>query len=1701
MFLCLLLLAIMVLPCTDGQDIRTISSQSEIWNAISSGGSNKIQNGDVVSLASGTYTDDVYHNQWEIYNVAGVDGYVICGTDALSCVLDGEDARQIMNIDGAGTAVMTLSGIKFFRGKGGNFGGAMKIWAGATITIENCAFEANVDHGTWKGGGAIYIDNNGHTLDIYTTTFTGNSAAHEGDDIYLNNGGINFQSTCPESWTGTPTFGASMASSVFNENGEVEGTPQSYGLGNCALDSCSAGRYYSSPVCVDCSSGKWTSQGATSPDDCLSCPAGRYLSNARGESEAAACTVCAAGKWSSGGPACLGCAPGSYLVNSAGVDSDESCDQCGAGKYSQESSETCTDCSTGQYSGTASESCSSCPAGKRLINAAADAEHLACTVCDTGEYSGTASATCSSCAAGRYLNSAATGIEVNACSICAIGTYSGISSASCTICPAGKYNDDDAIAASAHTSCTACPPGKKLEDDGNVASHHNSDEDCRECNPGYYSNDPEGVAFCTECETGKVSPSGASECSFCPAGYDCTGTSTIMCEPGQYSNSNTVGCQPCPKGSACPGGTDERPCDSGTYSPEASQTSCLPCPPGKYQNVDGQDACVECPVGSFCPSKTVSPIDCGSAALFCPPSSASVVPASNGHYTIPATEATTLNRESEVICEVGHACVGGVMFACSGEGQYADEPGLSFCKTSVAGTKPATNRLGVENCPPGRYSLGGTNGCLDCAPGKVSEEGAAGCSNCGKCGPGTYKISDCSESLDTQCELCPQNTFSITGAEDLAGCQVCADGGHSQPGSGYCEQCLTGKYFDEEDNDCKPCPKNTFSLTGASNRYGCEDCRNEGEYSQEGAGYCQACPQYMEYNETTKKCVCLESFIELDDGTCTCNAGETLVNGACISCEDGRYKEHAGTESCTICDTDFIKGAFETVGSKVSPGSCACGAGKFLEPRNPPVSTPAGACVHCSDLTLPQGANCTRVGMSLNTLAVADGFWRSSEESDNLVECETPESCTHLSDDELCAVGHTGPICSVCKEDYSKDSSNVCVSCASASVSIGFYTFCFISSLVAAYVILRRILGKGNISVSAMRAKLTETSDKHWSQKLATKAKILTSFYQIVTKLPSTLAVKYPDVYRTFATALSNVFDFNAIGLISIGCIFPRVIYSFYGSLLVTTVTPIVLSLLLLVVTVCQRRNLDPYAASKLVSSRVGFFFGLTYLVFASTTTMSFTTFLCKTYGDDETEYLIADRGVDCNSDLHKKFELYSYFMIAVYPLGITCLYSYKLWVNREAIKNGETREGNTDIEHIGFLWHDYRPEYWWFEIYECFRRLSFSGMLVFFEPGSAAQLCFSIILSIVSLQVYTECNPFVQPEENDLSKISSFSIFLTLLAAIMIKLKSALVEARRTEFGVLLILVNSLVFAMVGLSIMYKPFYKFVNKLNAKHVHDAPLKEMGEEVHYSVDLFFEYFKQLAKSDAEEGGWTPLDVKDWSGKKKKARVTFVVDDELESVLKDINSIKDRHSKSVGSFLYVIDKGEGWRQIYRAIKMPWPTRHRDLVYTEHTVRGEDGEVLVCSRSSKELSESTLELSLQAGRMRAEMRLGGYLLRPVEGGDKTEVIFLSDTDLKGSFAIGYLMRYVTQIYLRGIVDLFRENAERNKRSGAVSEPPPPPPPLPLVSKALQAMSTKKNGATNPLFAQDGLNVEMGRTIKRQVKKVQKQKKKDEKDIHVL
>ena len=202
------------------------------------------------------------------------------------------------------------------------------------------------------------------------------------------------------------------------------------------------------------------------------------------------------------------------------------------------------------------------------------------------------------------------------------------------------------------------------------------------------------------------------------------------------------------------------------------------------------------------------------------------------------------------------------------------------------------------------------------------------------------------------------------------------------------------------------------------------------------------------------------------------------------------------------------------------------------------------------------------------------------------------------------------------------------------------------------------------------------------------------------------------------------------------------------------------------------------------------------------------------------------------------------------------------------------------------------------------------------------------------------------------------------------------------------------------------------------------------------------------------------------------------------MLGEIKSIKNRHELSAGSFLYIMDKGKGWRQIYRAINLPWPLRQRDMVCTEHTQREQDGDVLICSRSSKELSDSTNTLSVKFGRMRADMKVNGYRLRPIEG-NKVEMVCLVDIDLGGSFAIGYLYRKMAQSYLKGVVDLHRKFAEASKRDGAVSEPPPPLPFLPKVLAAATSLMFMGSKNTDSRV-DDSLNIELGRMIKKKASK---------------
>ena len=296
--------------------------------------------------------------------------------------------------------------------------------------------------------------------------------------------------------------------------------------------------------------------------------------------------------------------------------------------------------------------------------------------------------------------------------------------------------------------------------------------------------------------------------------------------------------------------------------------------------------------------------------------------------------------------------------------------------------------------------------------------------------------------------ICPKNTFSI-GANDM--CTDCPPGGHSLPGSSSCELCSTGEYFDEAANACGLCPKNTFTLSGATNREGCTPCQNVGEFSKAGAGYCAKCPQYEEFNESApSSCDCMPSFSRVgDDSSCTCKAGETLMGTSCEPCEKGKWKSSIGVTSCTRCE-DTLKGAFTARNGSTSVSSCICPPRTYDDGK--------GACV-----PIEEGMSADLAGMTLKSVTLDAGFWRTKEKTDDVRECMTPEACVGGSGDgdEVCREGHTGPYCALCVDNFNLDPFMLCQKCSESWEDFAFTVLFFVLLgllLFGAYYLLKKKL-------------------------------------------------------------------------------------------------------------------------------------------------------------------------------------------------------------------------------------------------------------------------------------------------------------------------------------------------------------------------------------------------------------------------------------------------------------------------------------------------------------------------------------------------------------------------------------------------------------------------------------------------------------------
>ena len=81
---------------------------------------------------------------------------------------------------------------------------------------------------------------------------------------------------------------------------------------------------------------------------------------------------------------------------------------------------------------------------------------------------------------------------------------------------------------------------------------------------------------------------------------------------------------------------------------------------------------------------------------------------------------------------------------------------------------------------------------------------------------------------------------------------------------------------------------------------------------------------------------------------------------------------------------------------------------------------------------------------------------------------------------------------------------------------------------------------------------------------------------------------------------------------------------------------------------------------------------------------------------------------------------------------------------------------------------YEYRVYY--FEIFECIRKLLLLGLPILFEKGSMPQLVIGILVCFTSFGAYMMLAPYVKDSDDHLSQLCQFQVFFSLLAALIMK-------------------------------------------------------------------------------------------------------------------------------------------------------------------------------------------------------------------------------------------------------------------------------------------------------------------------------------------
>lgn len=329
--------------------------------------------------------------------------------------------------------------------------------------------------------------------------------------------------------------------------------------------------------------------------------------------------------------------------------------------------------------------------------------------------------------------------------------------------------------------------------------------------------------------------------------------------------------------------------------------------------------------------------------------------------------------------------------------------------------------------------------------------------------------------------------------------------------------------------------------------------------------------------------------------------------------------------------------------------------------------------------------------------------------------------------------------------------------------------------------------------------------------------------------------VAYPAVYERFLGAL-DVLSFDLGLLASAGCLVEGI--DFHDRLLTSTLGPAGAGVFLMLTYGIARWR---YRGSSEILREMRLrhtsaLLLVTFLVYSSVSSMVFSAFSCERL-DDGRLYLRADYRIECDSPRHRSFQAYAAVMIFLYPLGIPFLYAALLCTNREDLVDDCARDADDGVQTFRDLWKPYKPTRYYYEVVECGRRISLTGIVVFIYPDTAAQVAVTLVMAFGFHVAFEALAPYESRWDTWISRSGHVLVFASMYEALLLKVdvSSERSGSQQVFAGVLVAAHACLVLAAVveavaiAYSIVLEQVDEAMPRVRVRSMRRIPVATVGE--------------------------------------------------------------------------------------------------------------------------------------------------------------------------------------------------------------------------------------------------------------------------------